>query len=352
MKSHNADDDIDGFLLEALRIQAEQKDEPLSEERLKVIALRCGFSGEEWDRLCDDLNSRVTRGRQFLEFENAEDAVVELEKAAALAPYRADVLADRGRAHALLWKQKKVKPSRQRGLDLFTRALDIDAGNEAAARGLSELKKEKTSRPSILPRRIAILSAAAAVVVAAGLWFRLSPTAESPLLPETAMKELPVSGTGSVGDNLPEGAVVFGDRAFLIVQEDIPWHEARKRCEEMGGHLAMIKDSETHEFIKARKRMKRLWLGATDEHLEGDWRWIDGTPMDFDGWAGNQPFNMMGREHYMEIGPGGGFNDVSVEGPTEKFRIDGFICEWDLTPGTKLQSVEMSLGAVPTNRIP
>lgn len=141
--------------------------------------------------------------------------------------------------------------------------------------------------------------------------------------------------------------MIFGDRAFLIVLEDIPWHEAKKRCEEMGGRLAMIKDQETLDFIRKKKKMKRLWLGATDEHKEGDWRWIDGSPVTFDAWSARQPFNMLGKEHYMEIGPAGGFNDVAEEGPTQKFRINGFICEWDLTPETEVQSVGMTVGAAP-----
>lgn len=97
----------------------------------------------------------------------------------------------------------------------------------------------------------------------------------------------------------------------------------------MGGRLAVVNDREALALIDEMKGVQRLWLGATEEHQEGDWRWIDGTPLTIDAWGPRQPFNLFGKEHYLEIGPEGWFNDVDVRGPTEKFRINGFVCEWE-----------------------
>lgn len=344
MKRKGDDIELGDFLREALNLQVREKNEALSEERLKTIALRCGFSEDDWTDLCRELENRVIKGRQFLEFENAEDAVEELEKAVALAPYRADILAECGRAHALLWLQKKSKISRERSLELFGRALEIDASHTAAARGLSELKHQAASRRVPGKGAMRALFGATVASIAATLFFaavRQSDRDVATALPVTGSKPMDrVEAISSGG--LPEGAVKFQGRAFLIVQEDVPWHEAKKRCEEMGGRLAVVNDEDTLEFLRGLKKMKRLWLGATDEHKEGDWRWIDGTPVTIKAWSERQPFNLFGKEHYLEIGPEGGFNDVGVEGPTEKYRINGFICEWDLTPEAKALSVGTS----------
>lgn len=340
MKGKGDDFELGDFLREALNLQVREKCDALSEERLKAIAMRCGFSEADWADLCRELENCLLKGRQFLEFENAEDAVEELEKAVALAPYRADILADCGRAHALLWRRKKVKRSRERSLDLFARALEIDASHSAAAKGLSEVKQQAASRSA--PRRgVLALSAAAAAAVAAIIFGAvLRPGDRDPATTLPFVEPGPPAAAESVKPaGLPEGAQVFQGRAFLIFQEDIPWTEAKKRCEEMGGRLAVVNDRATLDFIRGLRKGKRLWLGATDEHKEGDWRWIDGTPVTIDAWSARQPFNLYGLEHYLEIGPEGNFNDVGVKGPTEKYRINGFICEWDLTQSTKTLSV-------------
>lgn len=340
MKGKGDEIELGDFLREALNLQVREKCEALSEERLKAIAIRCGFSEMDWADLCRELENRLLKGRQFLEYENAEDAVEELEKAVALAPYRADILADCGRAHALLWQRKKVKSSRERSLDLFARALEIDASHNAAAKGLSEVKQQAASRNA--PRKgVLALSCATAATVTALLFVAVQRHGD--WAPATALPFIesgPPPALESIKPGAPpEGAQVFQGKAFLIVQEDIPWPEAKKRCEEMGGRLAVVNDRATLEFLRGLKKGKRLWLGATDEHEEGDWRWIDGTPVTIDAWSARQPFNLYGLEHYLEIGPEGNFNDVGVEGPTEKFRINGFICEWDLGQSTKALSV-------------
>ncbi len=321
----------------------------LTEDDLKQIALRAGLSESDWDSLCCRLDECAAKGRNFLKFGNASDAVVALDEAVTIAPYRADLLADCGEAHRLCWSDNGDEVSRDIAVARFEKALHLDAGNEAAAEGLSKIRQETADlfeRGSRKRRRILIASS---IAVAMGVTFSLIDFgAEDVALPGNAPaptdRQLPLESSqpddaavSTVGI-VPADAAVLGDRSFKIFREDIPWHEAKQRCEAMGGRLAVVKDSETRDFLQQLKGGQRLWLGATDEHSEGDWRWIDGSAVESDGWAGNQPFNLMGLEHYMEMGPQGTFNDVGVRGPTEKFRINGFICEW--LAEQKLQSLQ------------
>jgi len=349
--------ELERFLAKALEAEMLDQSQALTEAQLKEIALRAGLSESDWESLCSRLDECAVKGRNFLKFGNAGDAAVALDEAVTLAPYRADLLADCGEAHRLKWSNSGEQISCDIAVARFEKALRLDAGNETAAEGLSKIRQESNARLENGRRRRRRILIASSFAVALGLTLSFFDFGtEDTALPENALtpadRQLPLSGSGSGQKGefisgmgpVPADAVVLGDRSFKIFREDISWHEAKQRCEAMGGRLAVVKDSETREFLQQLKGGQRLWLGATDEHSEGDWRWLDGSAVESDGWAGNQPFNLMGLEHYMEMGPKGTFNDVAVGGPTEKFRINGFICEW---PGLeqKAQSLQQRLSA-------
>lgn len=136
-------------------------------------------------------------------------------------------------------------------------------------------------------------------------------------------KKLKTSGTASsVSEDwtsftaMPDDAKLFGGKFYRLFPGGIPWTEAKIQSERIGGHLAMVKDQETADFFRTVKRPgQRVWLGATDVVEEGDWRWVDGTKVEFDNRATNQPHNLAGAEHYMEFSIKGTFNDVGLEGP-------------------------------------
>jgi hypothetical protein len=72
------------------------------------------------------------------------------------------------------------------------------------------------------------------------------------------------------------------------------------------------------------------WLGATDEQVEGQWVWVDGTPMRYSNWSpvGKQPNNKQGLEHYavIWIAHDGKWSDQ----PNQSTELHpGFVCQWD-----------------------
>jgi len=326
--------ELEAFLQRSLEVSLGRADSPPTEEEWKAIALRAGLDEREWNRLCERLAAHLCRGRSFLKHGNPKDAVRELEEAAALAPYRADVLADCGRAHLLLWQETGSESSREASWRRLQACLELQPDHDEAAAAISEWRKSKNRMRKAGWKAKFAWAAVAALALAGGLaWF-----AESR---ETTVA--PSSGDASVVEPsaiaIPADAVRLGTRSFKIFREDISWHDAKKRCEEMGGRLAVVNDTETLALIDKMKGIQRLWLGATDEHEEGDWRWVDGTPVTIQAWGPRQPFNLFGKEHYMELGPEGWFNDVAANGPTEKFRINGFVCEWELGGAAEMRVV-------------
>ena len=127
---------------------------------------------------------------------------------------------------------------------------------------------------------------------------------------------------------IPREAVKFGGHHYLLVNEPSTWHVALRKCEQRGGHIATAADADEEAFLLGlcKEANQALWLGASDEENEGDWRWIDGTPLksqntEFDN---NRIGLDVGIEHHLFYWPQKGrFADAvaAVRFP--------FLCEWD-----------------------
>jgi len=155
--------DLTDFLQKALGIQLADPEQRLTEEKLREIARNAGLTEEDWGNLCEKLKGHLAKGRNFLKFSNHTDAIAELEPAVAIAPYRADVLVDCGKAHFGRWKETGTRSSRDRAEALFRKSLEIAPDNVDAAEQLSRLKQ---SRPaSRISRKMAAM---AAVILLAG----------------------------------------------------------------------------------------------------------------------------------------------------------------------------------------
>lgn len=160
-------DELAKFIEKALEIQLSDLEEPLTEDALAEIARKAGLGEEDWKRLCLRLEEHLQKGRNFLLFENYTDAIVELEQAVALAPYRAEVLRECGRAHLWNWRKGRDNKSHDRSEELLLKALEIDPVDIEAAELLSAHRKHRPSR-SPRGRKTAAVAAALALAVAGG----------------------------------------------------------------------------------------------------------------------------------------------------------------------------------------
>jgi putative heme-binding domain-containing protein len=132
----------------------------------------------------------------------------------------------------------------------------------------------------------------------------------------------------------PRDATEFQGHSYKFFPEVLTWHQAKVRCEELGGHLPIVTSTAEQTFIAdlAKKGVSQvanegLWLGATDEQKEGDWRWIDGTVMDFNVWGPGQPNNKENAEHYVLLWlPTSEWSDQPDK---SQQHTAYFVCEWD-----------------------
>jgi hypothetical protein len=142
-----------------------------------------------------------------------------------------------------------------------------------------------------------------------------------------------------------EGAHRFGFSTYKVIEEKIGWHEAVRRCEELGGRLAHVKTPHQQRFLMEEvldDNSEILWLGASDEEEEGEWHWLDGSsmllyerqefevataevyePFDYEGYQWFED-NRGGFEHFLGLGDfktHRQWRDISSP-------LAYFVCEW------------------------
>jgi hypothetical protein len=92
---------------------------------------------------------------------------------------------------------------------------------------------------------------------------------------------------------------------FQIIEGDFTWHEAKADAEARGGRLAVLntqtKIDRANSYLSSRVTWPNLWIGLTDEEVEGNWKWITGDVLTSDNWYAPAPEGWYTREDYGHI---------------------------------------------------
>ena len=131
----------------------------------------------------------------------------------------------------------------------------------------------------------------------------------------------------------PADASPYHGRFYKVYTEQLSWHAAEERCRLLGGHLVVVENRDENQFLNFLARNAGLggvWLGATDQRVEGKWIWVDGTSFGYQNWdvANKQPNNKEGLEHFLVLLTrfDGTWCDQPDDGRQEH---PGFVCQWD-----------------------
>ncbi|XP_014717157.1 C-type lectin domain family 17, member A isoform X1 [Equus asinus] len=111
----------------------------------------------------------------------------------------------------------------------------------------------------------------------------------------------------------PEGWLPFEGKCYYFSPSTKAWEEARKFCQENYSHLLIISNSAEQNFVtKAHGSPRVYWLGLSDRDREGDWRWLDGSPVTLSFWGPEEPNNLH-DEDCASMNQGGTWNDLSCD---------------------------------------
>lgn len=128
---------------------------------------------------------------------------------------------------------------------------------------------------------------------------------------------------------IPKEAVKFNGHHYLFVGEKKTWHEAKKACEAMGGHLVTISGEAENKFLASITGGHRVWIGMyRDKSKTITMVWVDGTPLKFTAWFRGEPNNLGGVEDYVDYLVWQG-NPIWCDRADSFDLIGGYVCEWD-----------------------
>ncbi|KAL0961973.1 hypothetical protein UPYG_G00334060 [Umbra pygmaea] len=80
-----------------------------------------------------------------------------------------------------------------------------------------------------------------------------------------------------------EGWVFHGGKCYFFSNEKMIWNKSRDQCVSKGGHLVIINSDEEQIFLFSRTKQQIYWIGMTDLETEGEWLWVDNTPLNQTG---------------------------------------------------------------------
>ncbi|VDK61895.1 unnamed protein product [Cylicostephanus goldi] len=105
--------------------------------------------------------------------------------------------------------------------------------------------------------------------------------------------------------------IIYSSRFKLQTFYWSSFNDAESLCKIIGGHLTSIHSLNENAFVADLAKTglnwsdknHLTWIGLRRaDYLNGfDWFWTDGTPVDFQAWAPNEPDNSYGKERCVQV---------------------------------------------------
>ncbi|XP_053713271.1 CD209 antigen-like protein E isoform X1 [Synchiropus splendidus] len=126
----------------------------------------------------------------------------------------------------------------------------------------------------------------------------------------------------SLDEYFQQGWLYIRPSVYYVSPVKKSWFDSRNFCVERGADLVVINSKEEQEFMN--KFVKITWIGLSQRQDNGQWVWVDGTPLNISFWSLGEPNDVDGKENCTEINNrpvGKSWNDADCQ--IEKF----WICE-------------------------
>ena len=144
----------------------------------------------------------------------------------------------------------------------------------------------------------------------------------------------------------PTTSVAVGNHYYQFYHENLQYKDALKRCVDLGGHLAVIRNeqemSEIVGMLHLGHEYNRSWIGMTYSKSDDAVSWCNKEPVVYTKWgSGGTPLDTDGAKldqngvGFVEYSPThGNMGKWFIVNPSFSLIMSrgddaGFICEWD-----------------------
>jgi hypothetical protein len=158
-----------------------------------------------------------------------------------------------------------------------------------------------------------------------------------------------VPGTGSMSIN-PQGQLAVLDTQVSSVNGHTymllaggSWTNAENTAVALGGHLATVRSQAEHDWLTATWHNYQgididMWIGLTDQAVEGTFVWISGEPVTYTNWDTGEPNDGGTGEDYADMrknNPNAYWNDLPDAPPITGAHYNPHgVVEINTAPGT------------------
>ncbi|RXN09939.1 CD209 antigen-like protein [Labeo rohita] len=74
-----------------------------------------------------------------------------------------------------------------------------------------------------------------------------------------------------------DGWLYYRSHFYYISSQKKNWYDSRRYCTDRRADLIIINNRDEHNFFKKMSCGAHAWIGLTDRHAEGRWKWVDGS---------------------------------------------------------------------------
>ena len=125
-----------------------------------------------------------------------------------------------------------------------------------------------------------------------------------------------------------EGPEFFGRSEYYLL-ETSTWEEAEAEAHTMGWHLVTINTEAENTWVIntfSPDNSRNLWIGFTDQVVEGEFEWVSGQIITYTNWGMGNPDDQCGGQDYAYIvGDIVPLNGPSYRGEWDDCDNDGYM---------------------------
>lgn len=145
----------------------------------------------------------------------------------------------------------------------------------------------------------------------------------------------------------PIAEEIYNGNKYLLFDKNTTWTEAKIICEQYGGHLVTIENTNENTFVKRfLKNGERAWYYLGGQKSNDTWQWIDGGDVSSISWADNYTAAWSGNNLMMYKSSGDCIGLHNAYYPESDIKNIGFVCE--IESNTSISNPTPKPTAVPT----